>query len=100
MKWQKDFTMRLFKFWVWVLSIFLLSGSLYASPRPIHWQEWSRPLFKRAEQEHKLVLVYGRVSWCHWCQQMESSTFADPQVERIVNARFIPIRVDVENDQS
>lgn len=81
-----------------MLPLFLSVGQAQASS--IKWQEWSKDAFSQAKQEHKRVLIFGKVSWCHWCQQMEAYSFQDPLVVQIVNANYIPIRIDIEDSQA
>src|SRR5690348_16642395 len=81
-----------------VLSSFCL-GSL-AAEQSIHWRGWSTEVFPQAKKEHKLILIYGGVTWCHWCQQMEASTFRDPGVVQIVREHYIPIHINVEESEA
>ncbi len=62
----------------------------------IQWMEWSREAFEKARKEEKPILldIYG--SWCHWCSVMESRTYSDADVSKLVNEKFIPVRVDTD----
>jgi thioredoxin-related protein len=88
-------------FWLLLLFIFLPN---FFSPahaaNKIEWQDWSRGIFETAKKEHKLILIYGKVSWCHWCQKMDSSTFPDPAVIQLVNSHYVPVLVDIEQDMA
>jgi len=67
-----------------------------SSPTSINWREWSDDIFQIAEKEDKLILLNIGASWCHWCHIMERTTYCDAQVIRIVNEKFIPIKVDAD----
>ena len=88
-------------FWLLLLFIFLPG---YFSPvhaaQQIEWRDWSRDIFVTAKKEHKLILIYGKVSWCHWCQKMDASTFTDPAVIQLINSRFVPVKVDIEQENA
>lgn len=60
----------------------------------IDWLEWSSEAFQKAQKENKLILMDISAVWCHWCHVMDKTTYSNPQVIRIVNERFIPIKVD------
>jgi uncharacterized protein YyaL (SSP411 family) len=60
----------------------------------VNWQEWSEAAFDRARAEHKPVLLGISAVWCHWCHVMDRTTYADDGIARIINERFVPVRVD------
>ena len=65
---------------------------------PVHWQRWNQELYRRFNLENKLVIVSIGYSSCHWCHVMEEETFEDPEVAQIMNANFINIKVDREEN--
>lgn len=90
---------------IWLIILFLMLPSFfslsYAADSASHatrWQPWSLSIFKEAKNEHKLILIFGKVSWCHWCQKMESSTFPDPRVVELIHNHFVPVKVDLDED--
>ncbi len=64
--------------------------------RRILWKDWSRDAFKEARDSNKLVLLDLSAEWCHWCHVMDNTTYSDSRVIKMVNERFIPIRVDID----
>jgi uncharacterized protein YyaL (SSP411 family) len=69
------------------------------SPRPnrareIRWRTWGPDAFKEAERDGKPLLLAISAVWCHWCHVMDETTYSDPQVIRLINEHFIPVRVD------
>ncbi|MAP10559.1 MAG: hypothetical protein CMQ61_00715 [Gammaproteobacteria bacterium] len=60
----------------------------------IKWQDWSDDLFARAEAEKRFVILDLEAVWCHWCHVMEQTTYASAQVADLINAHYIPVRVD------
>lgn len=63
---------------------------------PVHWYEWGNEAFERAADEDKPVIVSIGYSACHWCHVMERECFMDPEVAKIMNEKFISIKVDRE----
>ncbi|MFO0985175.1 MAG: DUF255 domain-containing protein [Planctomycetota bacterium] len=60
----------------------------------IDWQDWSPAVFTRATSEHKLVLLDLGAVWCHWCHVMESTTYADAAVVKLIRSGYLAVRVD------
>jgi uncharacterized protein len=74
----------------------VLSGAMSAQSAPpvLHWNSWSNVDFARARAEHKFVLLDLEAVWCHWCHVMDAVTYRDPGVIRLLNQRYILVRVD------
>ncbi len=69
------------------------------SPRPnrageIAWREWGTEAFGEAKLTQKPILLAVSAVWCHWCHVMDETTYSDPSVIRLVNDRYVPVRVD------
>ena len=62
----------------------------------IPWREWSEDAFDAARAQGKPVLLTLGATWCHWCHVMDQNAYSDERVIRLVNAGFIPVRVDVD----
>ena len=63
---------------------------------PVDWKEWGPDALEQARNEDKPILVSIGYSSCHWCHVMEKESFEDTAVARIMNERFINIKVDRE----
>ncbi|HRH39065.1 MAG TPA: DUF255 domain-containing protein, partial [Flavobacteriales bacterium] len=61
---------------------------------PVDWYPWGDEAFAKAKTENKLVLVSIGYSSCHWCHVMERESFENDSVARIMNERFVCIKVD------
>lgn len=60
----------------------------------IQWLDWGPEAFKKAVTENKPILLAISAVWCHWCHVQDKTTYSDPDVVRIVNRDYVPIRVD------
>jgi uncharacterized protein len=72
------------------------------SPRPnraseIAWRTWDQKAFQEAQVADKPVLLAISAVWCHWCHVMDETSYSDPEIIRLINERYVPIRVD--NDE-
>ena len=62
----------------------------------IEWLSWSMDAFARARAEGKPILLSLSASWCHWCHEMDRTTYRDPRVVALVEDAFVPVRVDAD----
>jgi uncharacterized protein len=65
-----------------------------AMHQPTHWYEWGEEAFSAAQRANKPILLDIGAVWCHWCHVMDRESYDDPEVARIVNENFIPVKVD------
>lgn len=63
---------------------------------PVDWYPWGEEAFAKAARENKPVFVSIGYSTCHWCHVMEMESFEDKEMAKILNERFISIKVDRE----
>src|SRR5665213_886339 len=79
-----------------ILALLILS-TLSASAQQLHWQPWSDAAFTQARQQHKFVLLDLEAVWCHWCHVMDDETYRDPTVIRLLNEKYILVKVDQDS---
>ena len=60
----------------------------------IPWREWGDEAFSFARAEDKPVMLFLGAFWCRYCQRMDEQAFSDTEVIALLNAYFIPLRVD------
>ncbi|HXW68271.1 MAG TPA: thioredoxin domain-containing protein [Dissulfurispiraceae bacterium] len=69
---------------------------LQHATNPVDWYSWGPEAFEKAEKENKPIFLSIGYSTCHWCHVMESESFEDQEVARLLNETFISIKVDRE----
>ena len=69
---------------------------LQHASNPVDWYPWGDEAFARARREDKPIFLSIGYSTCHWCHVMEHESFEDPAIAELLNARFVPIKVDRE----
>jgi uncharacterized protein YyaL (SSP411 family) len=62
----------------------------------IDWRPWTADAFARARAERRPVLLSITAAWCGCCDEMDRSSYADPEVAALVNTRFVAVRVDAD----
>lgn len=63
---------------------------------PVNWYPWGEEAFLKAKAEDKPVFLSIGYSTCHWCHVMARESFEDENVARLLNERFVSIKVDRE----
>ncbi|MDH3698538.1 MAG: thioredoxin domain-containing protein [Flavobacteriaceae bacterium] len=63
---------------------------------PVDWRPWSETVWEDAKAADKLVIISVGYSSCHWCHVMEKETFEDEEVAKLMNEKFISVKVDRE----
>ncbi|MEL6344798.1 MAG: thioredoxin domain-containing protein, partial [Myxococcota bacterium] len=63
---------------------------------PIDWRTWGGDAFAEAERRQVLIFLSVGYAACHWCHVMAHESFSDPRVARLLNERFVSIKVDRE----
>lgn len=63
---------------------------------PVDWYPWGEEAFEKARRENKLIFLSIGYSTCHWCHVMERESFENPEVAALLNADYVPVKVDRE----
>jgi uncharacterized protein YyaL (SSP411 family) len=69
---------------------------LQHASNPVDWYPWGEEALQRAHEEDKPIFLSVGYSACHWCHVMERESFEDIEIARLMNERFISIKVDRE----
>ncbi|MDA8122873.1 MAG: DUF255 domain-containing protein, partial [Deltaproteobacteria bacterium] len=63
---------------------------------PVDWHPWGAEALEKARAEDKPIFLSIGYAACHWCHVMERESFEDEDTARLLNAGFIPVKVDRE----
>lgn len=63
---------------------------------PVDWYPWGDEAFEKAKREKKPVLLSIGYSTCHWCHVMERESFESDAVAKVLNEKFVAIKLDRE----
>ncbi|MEO8290747.1 MAG: thioredoxin domain-containing protein [Gaiellaceae bacterium] len=69
---------------------------LQHADNPVDWYAWGEEAFGRAREEDKPILLSIGYAACHWCHVMEHESFEDYETARLMNERFVSVKVDRE----
>ncbi|HYO24738.1 MAG TPA: thioredoxin domain-containing protein, partial [Lacipirellulaceae bacterium] len=63
---------------------------------PVDWYPWGPEAIGRAKAENKPIFLSIGYSACHWCHVMEHESFENEAIAKILNSKFVSIKVDRE----
>ena len=63
---------------------------------PVDWRPWGEAAFSEAQRRAVPIFLSVGYSTCHWCHVMERESFEDEEIAAVLNARFVPVKVDRE----
>lgn len=83
-----------------LLMVALPSGtSLFAQSDhftgPVKWMSIEEAV-ERSKKEKRLIFIDVYTDWCGWCKVMDRNTFSVPEVAKILNDKFWPVKLDAE----
>ena len=64
--------------------------------QPVDWYPWGPEALEKARRENKPIFLSIGYAACHWCHVMAHESFEDPEIARLLNTYFVPIKVDRE----
>ncbi len=62
---------------------------------PVKWMSFEEAVEKSKTEKRKIFIdVY--TDWCGWCKVMDKNTFTDPQIAKLLNEKYYPVKFDAE----
>lgn len=61
----------------------------------IKWMSFEEAVEKSKTTKRK-IFIDVFTDWCGWCKVMDKNTFPDPQIARIMNENFYPVKLNAE----
>lgn len=62
---------------------------------PVKWMTFEQAL-KESEKTKKKIFIDVYTDWCGWCKVMDKNTFSDPNVAKILNEDYYPVKFNAE----
>jgi len=63
---------------------------------PVDWLPWNKETLGKAKKERKPIFLSVGYASCHWCHVMAHESFENNEIAKIMNEKFINIKVDRE----
>lgn len=80
-----------------VMLVWAVSALAVESPAPdagVRWREWNREAFAEAADRGRPIVLVISCSWAQAASALDQKTLRDAELVRLLNAQFIPIRID------
>jgi uncharacterized protein YyaL (SSP411 family) len=74
-------------------------GSSYLldhADNPVAWRTWGDDALEEAARLDRPIFLSVGYAACHWCHVMAHESFEDPDIARLLNDNFVPVKVDRE----
>ncbi|MEM6944833.1 MAG: thioredoxin domain-containing protein, partial [Pseudomonadota bacterium] len=63
---------------------------------PVDWRPWGAETLAEAATLDRPIFLSVGYATCHWCHVMEEESFDDVAVAAVLNAGFVPVKLDRE----
>jgi len=63
---------------------------------PVEWFPWGQEALQKAKSDNKPIFLSIGYSACHWCHVMAHESFENEEIAKIMNEKFVNIKVDRE----
>ena len=60
----------------------------------VRWREWGPEAFREARESGRPLALFLVAWWCGFCQRMDEAALSDPDAIALLNAFFVPARVE------
>ncbi len=86
-------------FWLTFLAVSLGTAGycFYAPPNDVAWADNYASAQQQAASSGKPIILSFTGTWCSPCRIMKRQVWADPEVTTLVNSRFTPVTIDVDD---
>jgi thioredoxin-related protein len=64
-------------------------------PSIVKWMSFEQAV-EKSKVEKKKIFIDVFTDWCGWCKVMDKNTFNEPQVAKILNEDFYPVKFNAE----
>jgi thioredoxin-related protein len=69
-----------------------------SAAREVQWRTDYNAARREGQDKNRPLVVDFGTKECYWCKRLDLTTFRDPTVARLMNDRFICLRIDAEQE--
>jgi thioredoxin-related protein len=71
---------------------------ILAEAGSVKWYTFEQAIEKN-KTEKRTIFIDVYTDWCGWCKVMDKNTFNEPQVARLLNEKFYPVKFNAEQTE-
>ena len=93
--------MRVHRHALWIVMVantMMTSGQAFGEDDRVTWTSSLSEASSASRKLNRPILVYVESEHCGWCRKMDRTTWADPSVARLVNERFVTLKLNGDED--
>lgn len=79
-----------------VLFMFLSIATLLTANAQVKWLSFEEAV-KLNKEKPKAILIDVYTTWCGYCKVMDKKTFNDPEIAKMINENFYPVKFNAES---
>lgn len=64
----------------------------------VKWMTFEQAV-EKSKTEKRKIFVDVYTDWCGWCKVMDKNTFNEPNVAKVLNENFYPVKFDAEQKE-
>ncbi len=76
------------------IGLFALLNRAPLQAQSIQWRTSYAAALQEASQKNRPLFVDFYTHSCYWCVRLDTGTFADPGVVKLVNEHFVPLKLE------
>jgi thioredoxin-related protein len=77
---------------------FIIHHSSFIIAEDVDWRSDYNTARKEATEKGRPLLLDFGYEGCTYCRKLDATTFRDPAVVKVLNSKFVPLRIDIEKD--
>ena len=71
---------------------------VFAEGGPVKWYTFEQAI-EQNKTEKRTIFIDVYTDWCGWCKVMDKNTFNEPQVAKLLNEKFYPVKFNAEQTE-
>src|SRR6478609_1156618 len=72
--------------------------TLISDESPVKWLTFEQAV-EKSKTEKRKIFIDVFTDWCGWCKVMDKNTFSEPNVAKLLNEEFYPVKFDAEQTE-
>src|SRR5260370_42057313 len=78
-----------------IVSLAKAQDSPPAHTGTVKWMSFEEAV-EKSKTEKRKIFIDVFTDWCGWCKVMDKNTFPDPEIARILNENYYPVKFNAE----
>lgn len=81
-----------------ILTAFFMLGAIAIQAQDVNWIPFEKAI-ELNKKNPKPILVDLYTDWCHWCKQMDATTYKNKTIVRYINDNYYAVKMDGEGKE-